>query len=339
MRDGMFILDFVVHMYDNSKANVVDPYMSNCILAAARGYSRPVDLPAPENDAWWAAIPVEEAGRLLFEDSQTDMAMAQTVPLMAGGWKDGFAPAERNYALAKRYPDKVLFCGGVDPITQGSDGALHELERQIVEWDAKSFKFYQAQGRGLHWSADDPRIAYPLYEACLRHGVKSVQFHKHLPFGHQKVEHFKPNDLQDAARDFPDMNFVIHHPSEPYLAETVNIMARYSNVWVVLSGLVNKYPFRMAQCQHVLGQLLSNAGPDRILYGSEAFGWPRVQGAVEVMADMQIPERMQDEYGYPEVTPEIRRKIFGENAARLQGIDIEGFLAMNTAPAASARTR
>jgi hypothetical protein len=31
---------------------------------------------------------------------------------------------------------------------------------------------------------------------------------------------------------------------------------------------------------------------------------------------------MQDQFGYPEITPEMRAKIFGLNAARIYGIDV-----------------
>jgi hypothetical protein len=36
----------------------------------------------------------------------------------------------------------------------------------------------------------------------------------------------------------------------------------------------------------------------------------------------QIPVAMRDQFGYPEITPEIRAKIFGLNAARIYGIDV-----------------
>jgi predicted TIM-barrel fold metal-dependent hydrolase len=322
MKNGMFIFDEVVHMFDNSKENIVDPSLAQSILNTAVAFSSPT-MPGEKPETWWRQLPVEEAYRLLFEESDTDMAIAQTVPLMGGSWKTGFSPAHRNYALAKAHPDRVIFCGGVDPIAQGIDGALYELERQVVEWGAKSMKFYQTQGKSLHWRADDPKIAYPLYEKCLELGVTSVQFHKGQPFGRQRLEFLMPNDLQDAADDFPDMIFVNHHLAEPYFNETLSISARYPNVWVALSGFINMYPFRPMETYHLLGKLLMYVGADRLMYGSEAFGFPRVQGCIDMYFDMQMPDRLQDEYGYPAITDDMRRKILGENTARMLGIDIE----------------
>ena len=39
------------------------------------------------------------------------------------------------------------------------------------------------------------------------------------------------------------------------------------------------------------------------------------------MREFQIPEDMQEGYGYPAITDEDRRKIFGENLAGLIGIE------------------
>jgi aminoglycoside phosphotransferase (APT) family kinase protein len=36
-----------------------------------------------------------------------------------------------------------------------------------------------------------------------------------------------------------------------------------------------------------------------------------------------MPQDLTDGYGYPQVTQEIKRKILGENLAKLHGIDIE----------------
>jgi uncharacterized protein len=41
---------------------------------------------------------------------------------------------------------------------------------------------------------------------------------------------------------------------------------------------------------------------------------------VEEFVDFQIPEDMQSEYGV--LTPDIKRKILGLNAAKLYGIDV-----------------
>lgn len=323
MRDDMFIFDSVVHMYDNTESNVVGEEgrkVANNLAGGGRVYSN-AKYPYKE-DFLGTELALDEAHRILFEESQTDMAMAQTVPLF-GWWKHGFSPAKRQWEFKEAYPEKVIFCGGVDPLFQGIEGAVNEMERQVEEWGAKSFKFYQAHRKGLSWRADDPRIAYPLYEKALELGVNNVQFHKGVPFGTERMEDMKPNDLQDAATDFPDLTFIVHHLGDPYIDESISLASRNENIWLALSAWVNIYPIQPMEAMHRLGKALMFVGPDRLLWGSEAFIWPNIQGYIDLFADAKMPDELQEGYGYPEFTREMKKKIFGENFAGLLGIDIE----------------
>lgn len=322
MHNGMFVFDNVVHMYDNSADNVIDPVAMNYQERFHAAFSRPG---MEAEDYVGRQTTVEEALSYLFEKSDTDIAMAQTVPLFSY-WKKGFAPAALQYELAQAAPDRVLFCGGVDPLFQGLEGALAEMERQITEWGAVSVKFYQAHREGLHWRADDRRIAYPIWERCLELGITNVQFHKGIPLGYEYVEHLAPHDVQQAAVDFPDMTFLLHHFGLPYIDETLNIAARFQNVWLSLSAIINLFPVAPWTVYDCIGKALLQVGEDRLVYGSEAFAWPIVQAYIEALGSMQIPEDLQDKYGYPPLTDAARKKIFGLNFARLLGIDVESKL-------------
>jgi hypothetical protein len=204
----------------------------------------------------------------------------------------------------------------------GLDKALEELEFQVKEWGATTFKFYQTQ-YDQSWRTDDEKLAYPMWEKLLELGVNNVQLHKGFPFAFENIEDLKPNDVQKAARDFPQMTFVIHHLGEPYIDESISIATRFPNVWLALSAWVNEYPLMPYDCLHRLGKALQLVGPERLMWGSESFLAAGVQPFVDLFATVQIPEELQDKYGYPEITDEARRMIFGENQARLLGLDIE----------------
>lgn len=324
MKDGMFVIDSVAHVHDMTETNIVGDegrHAAGNLAAHGARFAVPPTYPVRQT-LMGEHVPLEEAYRILFEESDTDVAVAQTVPLL-GWWKQGFAPAESQYRFKEAYPDRVLFCGGVDPIYQGVEGAVEELERQFHEWGAIGFKFYQAHRRGLSWRADDERIAYPLWEKCVELGVTNVQFHKGAPFGNEHVEDLRPNDVQDAATDFPQLTFIIHHFGIPYVDESINIAARWPNVWLALSAWINMYPLMPQECLHQLGKALLFVGPEKLLYGSEAFVWPNLQAYIDLFAEMEMPIELQEGYGYPEITDEAKRMILGENAARLLGIDIE----------------
>jgi predicted TIM-barrel fold metal-dependent hydrolase len=317
MRADVFVFDNVVHMYDNRPDNVIDPVAMN-YMNKRFSLGGMIDTDSHIG----RATDVQDALRLLFEESEVDMVMAQTVPLFSY-WRKGFAPADLQYALASAAPDRVLFCGGVDPVFQGINGALVEMERQATEWGATSFKFYQGHHAGLTWRADDRRLAYPLYEKMSELGVLVAQFHKGIPLGHEYVEDLRPNDVQQAAVDFPNMTFILHHFGQPYIDETINIVSRFENVWLSLSAIINLFPAAPWTVYECVGKAVRSIGADRIVWGSEAFAYPRVQPYIEAFADMEMPVELQERYGYPSLTSEIKRKILGLNFAKLMGIDVE----------------
>lgn len=323
MKNGMLVFDAVVHAMDfrkemhvNADAQRIVDVMYGFLGWTARngqvvnyeGLERP-----PAHD--WA-------NQMLFEESDTDLACVMAIPLFSM-FRDGMGPARIAYELAQSRPDRYYFCGAVDPLYQGLHGALDEMERQVKEWGAVSIKFYQSQSIRHSWRADDEKIAYPLWEKAIQLGIKTVQFHKGLPVGPQRVEDLRPNDLQQAAYDFPQLNFAIHHMGEPYVDETINIAARFPNIYLIMPLWFNQYFVQPKLMLHRLGSALLQVGEDRICYGTDAFLWPKVQTYINLLAELQIPEQMQEDYGYPAITETTRRKIFGENYARALGIDLE----------------
>jgi hypothetical protein len=323
--DDIFVFDNVVHMFDNTEDNVINSVAKDNLERLHKRYSR---QDAREHEDFESRrSSVEEALSVLFKRSGTDMAQAQTVPLF-GFWREGFAPARMQHELAQACPERVVFCGGVDPIYHGRRGALYELQRQVEEWNAVSMKFYKAHGPWTAWTADDRDLAYPIWERCLELGVRNVQFHCGVPLGNERIEDLRPNDIQRAAADFPDLQFVIHHLGDPYVDESINIAARFSNVWLALSStVVNIWPVAPWMAYERLGKALLAVGPDRLLWGSEAFIWPDVQRLLDIFLAMEMPEELQDRYGYPALTREVQRKILGLNQARLLGIDVRSTLA------------
>jgi uncharacterized protein len=263
---------------------------------------------------------VEDVGRMLFEESCTDMAMAQAVVLY-DVYKTGFAPVQAQYEFARAYPDRALFCGGVDPLFPSVAGALEEMERQVHELHACSFKFYSGH-LDKSWRCDDPKLAYPLYEKGRELGIKVFQFHKGFPITRANLETLSPLDLQQTALDFPDLTFAVHHLALPYFEEVVYLAARYPNVVLVLSGTMHLPLIAPWEFNNYMGRLLRDVGSDRLLWGSEAPLLGNPQPMIEWFWKMQIEPELQSRFGYPQITEEDKRNILGENQARLFGVDI-----------------
>jgi uncharacterized protein len=324
--DDIFVFDLVVHLHDMSEGN---------LLAAApwAAHVRNLSLGLGEALRTLHGDPVQQAARisaatmgaLVFGDppgsEPTDMAMAQVVPVF-DWYDDWWAPVDLQAGFARAYPGRALFCGGVDPGHRGLEAALEHLDWQVRELGAVSLKFYNGHV-DRSWRCDDERFAYPIYERARELGIRVLQFHKGNPFGTENLENLAPYDLQRAARDFPDMIFVIHHLAMPaYFDACVNIALRFPNVYLALSATVNFIPVKPRLIQKQMGELLAQVGADRLLWGSEAglAGPPRPY--LEAFMNLQIPDDLRAGYGYPQITAEDKRKILGENAARLFGVDI-----------------
>lgn len=236
MIDDMFVFDNVIHAIDLSPGNTRTDRPEAAVSRQTLVRWGEVYAPGIYMERRFQP---DELYEMVFVQSPTDMAMAQVVTIF-DWFKDWFAPVAAQHAMAAAYPDRILFCGGVDPSFRGLDDALEQMTYQITKLGARSMKFYNAHIEGS-WRCDDETIAYPMYERARSLGIEVLQFHKGLPFGLHNVEFLRPTDIQGPARDFPDMTFVLHHLAEPYFDEVVSIASRFPNVHLALSGNLGYY--------------------------------------------------------------------------------------------------
>lgn len=319
MIDGIFVFDNVIHAYDlsddNLRPDVWDARLARAQMVGALG---PPRRQSPESlSRRWDA---ESLYKMVFEDAPIDMTMAQVVPIY-DWYIDWFSPVKAQYEMAQKYPDKVLFCGGVDPNLGGLQAALDHMDEQIDGLGARSMKFYNGHVDSA-WDCSDPEIAYPMYQRCLDKGVDVIQFHKGVPFGMQNMEALRPNDLQKAARDFPDMKFIIHHLSWPYLDETLSIASRFPNVYLALSGTSALFFLAPRRMQEIMGRLLYEVGAAKLMWGSEAPLAGPPGPYLKAFMDLEIAEDLRDGYGYPQITRRDKELILGGTFAKLMGVEI-----------------
>lgn len=321
MIGDIFVFDNVIHLHDMSAGNLRgDVAHTEASTALAVGLGDALRPLHGDPMDYASRISVEAMYDLVFVQSPTDLAMAQVVPIF-DWYRDWWAPVQLQYAMAQAYPDKVLFCGGVDPAFRGLDHALEQIDVQVKEMGARSMKFYNGHVEGT-WRCDDREIAYPMYERCQQLGIDVLQFHKGLPFGLINVEDVRPNDLQAPARDFPDLTFIIHHLGMPYFDETVVIAARFPNIHLALSANLCFTAIAPRLVQTQLGRLLMEVGADKLIWGSEAGLAGPPAPYLRAFMDLQIPDDLRDGYGYPQITLEDKRKILGLNFAKLMHVEV-----------------
>ncbi len=265
---------------------------------------------------------IDEIARMVFEESGTDMIVAQPLPLTDLLY-DGLSQWEKCAAMAQKYPDRAIFWGTINPL-EGKK-ALDLMERQVKEYGAKAFKLYNVRydyGQPFPWRMDDPRVAFPVFEKALELGVHTIGVHKGVPLGPQPIEMTQAWDMDGAAANFPDINFVIFHVGLPFIDEICWQLVRYPNLYASIAATLNFIVRAPRVFAENMGKLMFWCGEDKILYGGETPIWhPR--WALDAFWNFELPEDLVTGYGYPQLTKQAKKKILGGNLARLMGIDVE----------------
>lgn len=232
-----------------------------------------------------------------------------------------------------------------------------ELDR-MSDWHEKlhpvGWKVYTAgvilgerAGRSVpdndRWMLDDEEVGMPFLERARDLGSKVICSHKGLS---RDVDNGSPRDIGPCAKAFPELQFIVYHSGfEPELAEGPytegttgvgvnrlikalydngiprggNVCAELGTTWFCLIK-------RPEEAAHLLGKLLVHVGADNIIWGTDSIWYGPSQPVIDAFRSFQIPEWMQEEFGYPALTPQIKDKVLCRNAARIYGFDIEALL-------------
>lgn len=198
---------------------------------------------------------------------------------------------------------------------------------------------------------DDPVVGIPFIQRGMDLGVPLFCIHKGLPIPGFSADYNKPDDIGVVAKMFPEAKFVIYHSGfgnvsgpfnfpdyqeGPYVEGDVggvnslitalratgvgpneNVYAELGTTWqLLISGLGGN-----DGAAHVLGKLLTHVGENNVVWGTDCIWYGSPQPLIEAFLQFQIPEQLRAQYGYPELTMDIKRKILGLNAAKIYGVD------------------
>jgi uncharacterized protein len=264
----------------------------------------------------------ELLGRALFAESDTDVCIYHGVPLY-GIYADGGSALWVGEMMREQWPDRVALYG---PVSPWQPDALEVVEEMLVERRCVGIKMYPmdiVEGEVKSYRLDDPEIAYPILERIQQLGGTIVATHKAVPQGQVPSEPFAPWDVAGAASAFPGLTFEVVHGGFAYLEETAWQLQRFPNVTVNLETaaafLLGRQPRRFG---HLIGQLLFMGGGDRIFWSSGATA-RHPQPYLQMFWDYEMPEDLQEKYGYPALTREIKEAILGRNHARVLGWDVQ----------------
>ena len=299
----------------------------------------------------------------VFFDSDASVACLSGVPSKLLDSINVDEMAEARDAVNALAGSERMICHGPwapyldDPLAEAERQAK---ELKVSAWKFYT-GVYERDGE-YPWLMDDEDVVYPFYEKIKELGVTTVCVHKGLPLPGSNVEYTHPRDIKKVSLDHPELDFIVYHsgflPSNydalteeelapldasmilppgdefigenGYLAWTTDLCQDrinnpgmtnvYMELGTTFAHTVTTHP---NVCAHFLGQIIQAYGVDNVMFGTDSIWWGGPQWQIEAFRRFQIPEALQEEFGYAPITDEDKAKILGLNAARVYGIDVE----------------
>jgi predicted TIM-barrel fold metal-dependent hydrolase len=289
----------------------------------------------------------------IFGDSDTVMAIISGVPSRT--WNINPLPPDqmagtRDYINQLAGSQRVLSHGLLRPNL--GKGELDEMERQVKKLNVCGWKMYTGAELGEKpWFMNDEKVAYPFWERTRKLKVRNLCVHKGLPLGAFNTKACMPDDLERAALDFPDLNFIVYHSGYrgtgflalgrgeavkdppmkgqeiPWISNIFRILRKnpkIRNIYFELGSTFQQLSMSNPEtCLHMLGQMIQTAGADHIVWGTDCIWGGSPQSQIDRLRRLKMTDELMEKFKYPQLTDAIKNQILGLNAARLFDVDVK----------------
>ncbi|HEY7107178.1 MAG TPA: amidohydrolase family protein [Acidimicrobiia bacterium] len=300
---------------------------------------------------WWDGIndmvvyDLAEYLRCVFVESDVDVAVLTSNP----GVAEKRMLFNDELAGTRELVDRLAGTGRLlnHAVVHPNHGEVDHMERWRDELDPVGWKVYTlgklVRGEWVSsWRLDDDD-GHRFLDEAERLGVPLVCAHKGIAF---LADAGSPRDVGPAARAHPNVHLVVYHsayemPADdelegPFTEATAdvgvnrlvatmrehglgpgdNVSAELGTTWFCLLR-------RPEAAAHVIGKLLRAFGEDNVLWGTDSIWYGPNRPVADAFRAFRMPDRLCEEFGYPQLTPQVKEKILGLNAARLYGIDVD----------------
>jgi predicted TIM-barrel fold metal-dependent hydrolase len=303
---------------------------------------------------WWTglddvtAYSLAEYLRCVFVESETALAVISAAPGNEQG--EMFIKNEEMAGMRELF-DRTAGTGRLlnHTVVRPNLGEIERMAEWAIKYRPVGWKVYtlglmdeayEHYEPGHGWRLDDEEVGMPFLEQARAVGVPLICAHKGVS---GMVDAGSPSDVGPAAKAFPDINFVIYHSGYepgfgegPYTTETAHLgvnrliqsvqdsgLGPGSNVYAELGTTWFMLLSHPEDAAHVLGKLLLHLGEDNIIWGTDSIWYGPTQPVLDAFRAFQIPDALCEQYGYPKISAEAKRKILGGNAGRVYGVDLE----------------
>jgi uncharacterized protein len=281
----------------------------------------------------------------VFMDSDTDLMVLSFVPSRADAEPLTIEEAAATAEIVEKMDGthRMLLHGRVNP---NQPGDVERMDMLAERWKVSAWKTYTQWGPdGTGFWLDDEDVGIPFLEKARALGINIIAVHKGLPFGRQSYEHSTCADIGRVAKRYPDLTFLVYHsgfvtadaegPYDPARRDGVdslvtsvleNDIAPNSNVYAELGSTWRFLMRDPDSAAHTMGKLFKYIGEDNVLWGTDSIWYGSPQDQIQAFRTFQISERLRERHGYPEITRDLRAKVFGLNALKPYGRFVQDLL-------------
>jgi predicted TIM-barrel fold metal-dependent hydrolase len=234
------------------------------------------------------------------------------------GVEDAISLTER-YSLfheaTKRHEGRIILFGGIDP--RRPDAAAF-IERAVGQWDIKGIKIWPPAG-----VYPNEACCYRVYEKCAALNLPVV-IHTGQEISPLRSECARPIYCDQPANDFPEIVFILAHAGMAWWEEAADVAWHHPNVYLDIAYWQGKYLKSERMFIRQLRDLISIAGKNRVLFGSD---WPATRTVARVRPQKWIETLKglaENSLEGVEFEEEEIQLMLGGNAERVLNLSGEG---------------
>jgi predicted TIM-barrel fold metal-dependent hydrolase len=217
-------------------------------------------------------------------------------------------------AVVRSDPERFIGFGSVNPLHEGAQAAVEELERSVVELGLSGVKLYPMY---QHWAANDPEVAFPIYEKAQELEIPVMIHQAGSTRIDAKLELGRPVILDDIGRAFRDLRVIIAHCGWPWVDEALFLLTKHPNFYAELSYLIASVTRRdlfllLSRCEPMFVPL------EKLFFGTDYPGF--LYDPVKLKAKLLSVNEEAAPSGLPPIPEAKLAGIMGDHFARVIGL-------------------
>lgn len=257
--------------------------------------------PLPARSAW-RAVPAADADHHWAQNNAVDKSIVL-------GFKSRYLRAEipNSYVAdyVNRFPQKLIGFAGIDPTEPSArdevQAAHADLRLRGITVSPANQDFHPTDSRAMRIYAAAERLGMPLLVHSGSHFTEQ-----------SKLEYARPYLYDEVARAFPKLRIVIAQLGQPWVDETICLLAKHQHVFADVSGLLS----RPWQAYNALTSAHQYGVIDKLLFGSD-FPYTNATDCIEALYSIN---QLAQGTNLPVVPREALRGIIERDTLGLLGL-------------------